>query len=1439
MRKIFAIISLVICTIYVANSQIILSSDTTASCNNFSYNLQALSTNLSSISSDDTHSSVVDIGFSFNFYGTNYTQLLISGNGYLTFDLAQAGLSSPYIINSAIPNPGSIPENAIMAPWQDINPAVNGSITFGTVGTAPNRKFIVTWCAIPMFSCTSLLHTSQIVLYESSNKIEMFLANKPLCTTWNNGAAIQGLVSTNSTNFDIVNDPNIPGNPPRNYDLQWSASDEGWEFLPNGNTSYSINEIAYIPIIAGLVNWYDNSSLVTPIGSGPNLPISLNTTGIYTYYAQISGACSGGTLIDSVIINFDESCCSYAGDGNPNPIGICGTDLPFNLIDLLNNNPSTNGSWIDPDGNIISSGIFNPALSLNGTYTYNIAATETCPEDNAFLTFNVTDISNLTVLPDTVCSSSSPLTLTPNILGGLFSGPNITNPDIFLPNSIGINSITYTLPSGCGADLNIVVFETPTLLTQNVSQPPCPGDLTGSVEILSSGGSTPYQIDWFGENPLALTDGVYNYTVFDANQCSFNGSVTIIAPITPTLTSYNSSCFGDNNGSIEITLNAPSTPPGTISNLTYCDSGPNTNANYSASSSIIKDVALIGDNNDINNNTELLPDFYEDYTSTLYADITQGQTYTVKVTLDSIGNFTSANLSGAKVYIDFNIDGDFSDAGEELGVIPYRTLSTLGITDSISFTVPNTGFYGPTRMRVVSQYVPGSNPNSNSITPCAFAGSIQCPTCVPIHGATEDYSIVLNLPTANTSILWENNLTADSISGLGPDTYTVTITYDSLCAFIDSATILEPSEILFNEDIIDILCSSSSGEISLSPSGGFGGPYTFEWFNQNSGLLIGQTTAIASGLASGSYDVVITDPSTISTTNLSACSDTASFTLLEAPIFNVDFSNSDSDSTICLNEPLSLIFDFFQGGTAPFTINYNVTNNAGVTNAQVAGPFISSLNYLEINPSVGNNIYDITSIVDANGCINQNSINSQSIYVNPLPDINISVVPEEICIGNDYNLNISGSIGTAPFILEYFEETNLNTISVPSSGLSLLNSNTNNSTSYSLSYVTDANGCASPVSAQAVLTVNENPQLNFTTPNTDVCDGEIIQLQFNFSSGEAPWTVNYSENGLPSIFTLNNSSDSISIISSSTSIYTINNIIDNNNCRTDVNQTLTINSNPLPTINLSGGGSICGDGNTADVIFTISSGTPPYNLNYSNGLNSNFVSNIGNFLQISTDQGGFYTIQDLTDSENCKATTITGSAYVNINPTPEANITVYPQSTTIDNPLINFIDNSNGHINGTWNFDDGNSTQTNFSNLSHSYTDTGYFQVSLTIVSDSGCTDTAKQIIIITPSFNIYVPNAFTPNNDLYNDYFLPIVDGVIDYEFSIYERLGKRIFRTNDYSNNYLACISDNSCNAAWNGKVDTSDEFAAKGTYIYRIILTDTNGKIRTYEGTVTLIR
>ena len=179
---------------------------------------------------------------------------------------------------------------------------------------------------------------------------------------------------------------------------------------------------------------------------------------------------------------------------------------------------------------------------------------------------------------------------------------------------------------------------------------------------------------------------------------------------------------------------------GTVSTLSYCVSLPGS-PNYSN----IENVQLIGDNYNINNNTSNICDQYEDYTTTLFADLTEGQSYTIDVDLGvcNSGNVTNYP-SGAKVFIDWNIDGDFTDLGEEVGSIP----NGIAVSASLSITVPFTGVYGPTRMRVVSQYQqPGS---TDTITSCDV-GTWSPSFTQPWYGATEDYSIVLNNPSPSTS----------------------------------------------------------------------------------------------------------------------------------------------------------------------------------------------------------------------------------------------------------------------------------------------------------------------------------------------------------------------------------------------------------------------------------------------------------------------------------------------------------------------------------------------------------------------------------------------------------------------------------------------------------------------------------------------------------------
>ena len=106
----------------------------------------------------------------------------------------------------------------------------------------------------------------------------------------------------------------------------------------------------------------------------------------------------------------------------------------------------------------------------------------------------------------------------------------------------------------------------------------------------------------------------------------------------------------------------------------------------------------------------------------------------------------------AKVFIDWNIDGDFTDTGEMVGVFGG---GSTPIFSTISFIVPS-GYYGATRMRVVSQY---QGAGSGPVTSCDV-GTFGTSYTQPWFGATEDYTIIIRNSSNLSSLMeyWRYNL---------------------------------------------------------------------------------------------------------------------------------------------------------------------------------------------------------------------------------------------------------------------------------------------------------------------------------------------------------------------------------------------------------------------------------------------------------------------------------------------------------------------------------------------------------------------------------------------------------------------------------------------------------------------------------------------------------
>ena len=547
-------------------------------------------------------------------------------------------------------------------------------------------------------------------------------------------------------------------------------------------------------------------------------------------FCNITGASSGDYYVLLITnfsnqpcnINFQQTsgtattnCCILGGSaGGDNNITRCEDAQQFDMFSQLTGNPDPGGTWYNP-ANLAVSNIFNPSVSQSGIYSYIVpGSSSSCPDDTAFLTINVNSLPNVSLLPFAdLCDNEQTINLnsgTPN--GGIYTvNGNISNTFTPSPFNIGTNNITYSYTdiNGCSSSISqsITVNETPNVITTTTNAS-CSGYSDGSAVINISGGTPSYNTNWFGVNSTQLSAGTYSYTVTDQNNCTFTDSIIIYEPstITSTITHTNILCFGDNDGTAVLELQGHSAPAGTTSVLTYCTSQPGSNMTTN-----IENVELIGDIFNISNNTSGICDSYEDYTN-LFADITQGQNYTINVTL---GDCSPNNYpSGAKVFIDWNIDGDFNDVGEHVGTIPNLPASVF----SIPITVPFIGF-GATRMRVVSQFL--NNLSIDSIGPCDV-GLFSNPNYQqPWFGATEDYSIVINSPTVNATYIWSNGLTSDSIYGLSAGNYTVTITDNFGCITTDSVNITQPTALNVNYTTSNPNChNGADGDVSINITGG-------------------------------------------------------------------------------------------------------------------------------------------------------------------------------------------------------------------------------------------------------------------------------------------------------------------------------------------------------------------------------------------------------------------------------------------------------------------------------------------------------------------------------------------------------------------------------------------------------------------------------------------
>jgi YD repeat-containing protein len=183
------------------------------------------------VSQDDIFSGVINIPFNFCFYGNVYQALVIGANGLITFNLSNANKYNDYKTQGyTIPNI-NLYGNSIFGPYHDMDPSKGGRVNISIIGVAPCRRFVVSWDSIPMYdflpivNCQGLIGSQQIILYETTNIIEVHIREKPFCTAWNSGVAHLGMQNANASSWIAA---------PGKNRTQWALNNTSFRFTPNG-----------------------------------------------------------------------------------------------------------------------------------------------------------------------------------------------------------------------------------------------------------------------------------------------------------------------------------------------------------------------------------------------------------------------------------------------------------------------------------------------------------------------------------------------------------------------------------------------------------------------------------------------------------------------------------------------------------------------------------------------------------------------------------------------------------------------------------------------------------------------------------------------------------------------------------------------------------------------------------------------------------------------------------------------------------------------------------------------------------------------------------------------------------------------------------------------------------------------------------------------------
>jgi large repetitive protein len=918
----------------------------------------------------------------------------------------------------------------------------------------------------------------------------------------------------------------------------------------------------------------------TADGSGIN-PLSKNQSGLTagTYQVMVTDAslpvgCSvvqSFSIAEVAPLTFDlvltDRYCNGTGDLELQ--GITGGSGNYQIV------------WSGPG---ITAGMQNLSAIAgvpSGTYTATLVdmGHASCQLSKSVSFAAAVKLESLVVLPQT-CSSapngSIDVTLSGGILPLSFAWTTTDGGGNFMPANLDQNGITagtynLTITDGVGCKLdvpNVTVNSAPSFSISSIVLPElCYGAKNGSIDLTISGGTGSFAYSWMGpdvnasaQNQPALGRGNYAVTVRDlGNGCDETASFVVAGPDTPLsvglISQVNIACNGDATG--EIMVSAMGGSP----NYTYVWSGPGSLILGNQQSGLVAGTYSV-----------YAKDINECQSAALNFVITE-PAQPLTVTLTSVVDVASYGDASGQIHVAVNGGtGTYTlvwsgiDYLNNAISIPVNTYSAMGLLAGNYQLIVTDGNGCIATLGNIIVRQPGElftlNVSGHDVRPCT--GNANGSVVATVTGGDAPYT--LKLFNGAGTLLSTQISGGYTFAPLVPDVYTIEATDGNGVVLSQNVTISEPSPISLVATVAqNVTCTNGTdGVIQVSVSGGVPNSSGFYkvivsgngYYDERIDVPA-STTAIFSSLVAGNYWVrVIDDANGDNVFNIgNDCSANATLNIAQ-PEAMVTISGS---STVCSGDLATL----------SFTVNNwpNIALNpleVTLSNGNVVTVTSSPMFYNYV-PSTSENL--TISNVAVGACNKGTGVGNAQVTVRNRPTATI-IGNATICAGQTVPLTFYLS-GLGPWDVTYTDgSVNYQLAGILSSPYSV-DVTPIATTTYALLDVQDANCSQSylptDIANQATVVVNVLPSVTMFG-STSICNGQSTPLEFNFTSGTAPWSVTVNKIG-EGPFTLSNigiTPYSFAVSPSQTSVYELVSVTDGNGCSTAANGVVNVLVNPLP-----------------------------------------------------------------------------------------------------------------------------------------------------------------------------------------------------------------------------------------------------------------------------------